>query len=334
MQEPARVTIVDPARPEQEPGDVLGDDSPRSRHKLYAVLVLIALLIGWRGADTALERRAAAAQERRLQAVVDLQLINLESGGSENRSADIATVERQVGFRNAGPRPVEVLSASVGTLTFQGSSSVEPGRDLALSLGRSLSCAQRPADEPVEQTVQVSVRRADGIEVKRRLPLPPDAFVSDPALLRRVCGYLEPFEAGMVVGSGSVRLDDGSLLMDLLVANAGRAPLVLAGLSGGSGMGVSLHTVQGRPAALPVEVAPGAGSGDQPPIVVTVRLRVADCSAVVPLDLSTGAFDQSSAATLVTLFASPGNKPDPAHRGFMSLERSEAVADLLQLSCP
>ena len=209
VQEPARVTIVNPARPEQEPGDVLGDDSPRSRHRLYAVLVLIALLIGWRGVDTALERRAAAAQERRLQAVVDLQLI-VRGVGSENRSpADIATVERQLGFRNVGPRPVEVLSASVGSLTFEGSSSVEPGRDLALSLGRSLSCAQRPADEPVDQTVQVSVRRADGTEVKRRLPLPPDAFVSDPGLLRRVCGYLEPFDAGMVVGSGTVRLDDG-----------------------------------------------------------------------------------------------------------------------------
>lgn len=313
---------------------MLGDDSPRSRHKLYAVLVLIALLIGWRGADTALERRAAAAQERRLQAVVDLQLINLESGGSENRSADIATVERQVGLRNAGPRPVEVLSASVGTLTFQGSSSVEPGGDLALSLARSLSCAQRPADEPVEQTVQVSVRRADGIEVKRSLPLPPDAFVSDPALLRRVCGYLEPFEAGMVLGSGSARLDDGSLLVDLLVTNAGRAPLVLAGLSGGSGMGVSLHTAQGRPAALPVEMAPGEGSGDRPPLVVTVRLRVDDCSAVVPLDLSAGTFEQSSATTLATSFASPGNKPNPAHRVWISLEQSQAVADLLQLSCP
>ena len=55
-------------------------------------------------------------RERRLQAVVDLQLINLESGGSVNRSADIATVERQVGLRNAGPRPGEVLSASVGSL--------------------------------------------------------------------------------------------------------------------------------------------------------------------------------------------------------------------------
>ena len=329
------MTIVDPARPEQEPGDVLSDDSPRSRHGLYVVLVLIALLIGWRGVDMALERRAAAAQERRLQAVVDLQLISRGGRGSENRSpADIATVERQLGLRNAGPRPVEVLSASVGSLTFEGSSSVEPGRDLALSLGRSQSCAQRPADEPDEQAVQVSVRRADGIEVKRRLPLPPDAFVSDPELLRRVCGYLEPFEAGMIVGSGTVRLDDGSLLVDLLVANAGRAPLVLVGLSGGSGMGVSLHTVQGRPAALPVEVAPGEGSGDRPPLAVTVRLRVDDCSAVTPPDLSTGTFEESSAATLVTSFAAPGNKPNPAHRVWMSLEQPQAVADLLQLTCP
>ena len=329
------MTIVDPSRPDWTPADVVGDDAPRSRRGPAAGLALVVLLLGVLGVDDLRERRAAAAEERRLQAVVELELTSHNSSGSETRGQDdVAEVTRQVGLRNTGPRPVEVLSATYGTLTLDGSRRAEPGRHLTLTLGRRVSCAERPTEEPVEQGVRLSVRAADGTVVERRLPLPADAWFTDPAVLRRACGYLEPYEAGMALPTGTPRLEGDALLMDLLVGNHSRAPLELAHLGGGSGMALSLATVDGRPSRMPLVVPPGAGSGsgDLPMLAVTVRLRVQDCTAVVPPDLDGQVFDESSAAVLVTSFARPGADPDPT-QGFSLLEQPQAVADLLRLSC-
>jgi hypothetical protein len=299
------------------------------------VLALVVLLLGVLGVDDLRERRAAAAQERRLQAVVEVELTTHQSGGSETRDADdVAEVVRRLGLRNTGPRPVEVLSASYGTLTLEGTRRADPGQNLVLSLGRRLSCAQRPAQEPVEQAVRLSVRAADGTVVERELPVPAEAYSSDPALLQRACGYLEPYEGGMAIPTGIARLDGDALQLDLLVGNLTRAPLELADLGAGSGMALTLASVDGRPSRMPVVVPPGAGSsnGDLPMLAVTVQLRVQDCSAVVPPDL-TGQRDETSAEVIATGFARPGTQPDPGYRSSMPLQEPQDVADLLRLSC-
>jgi hypothetical protein len=336
--EAPRVTIVDPARPDWTPTDVVGDDddAPRSRRGAAALLALAVLLLGWLGVDDLRERRAAAAEERRLQAVVELELTTHSSGGNETRGADdVAEVVRQVGLRNTGPRPVEVLSASYGTLTLEGTRRAEPGRHLTVTLSRRLSCAQRPAEEPVEQAVRLQVRAADGTVVERELPLPAELWLSDPALLQRACGYLEPYEGGMAIATGTARLEGDALLLDLLVGNHSRAPLELAHVAGGAAWRCPwTPSTDGRPACRWLcRPARAPAPGTVPMLAVTATLRVQDCSAVVAPDLDGQLYDESSAAIITTAFARPGTAPDLGYRSGTQLQEPQVVADLLRLSC-
>lgn len=340
MQEPPRVTITDPSRPDPGPVDELDEERPRSRRGLYAVLAVLVLLAAARGVDTVRDRRAAAAEERRLSAVVELELTMRSSGGREqrDRATDTATVERTVSLRNSGPRPVAVLGATVGPLVFAGSAVVQPGREVELALQHEVNCSTRPQPTDPVTTMVVELRTAGGELVEREVPLLEELFLSDPDQLRRACGYLAPQEAASVFPDGSTQLVDDAVLVDLFFGNGGRDPVELQRVGGGAGMRAELVDAAGRavplPLLLPPDSALGSVAGEELLPGVQLRLTVVDCDAVILFDPDSDVFDIDSAGGLSTLFGVPGQPADPMDTGFTVLEARQVVLDLLERSCP
>jgi hypothetical protein len=337
--EPPRVTVVDPrsgasvTQGEELPEDVVGDDGPRSRRGLYAAALVLAALGLWRGTDAVLDQRAADAEERRLQAVVEL-VATTDGGGNDARSAaDVATVTRSVGIRNDGPRPVEVLSASFGSLRFDGELEVEPDRLRRFSLSATAACDRQPPEEVEPRAMTVRVRTQSGAEVEQELPFGDGSLLLDAGALRRACGYLEVQEAGFLFATGISGRGPDARIVSFDVANLGRFPLLLAELRAAPGMRLRPLTLGGEPVSLPVELpAAEAGVFESRPLVA--ELTVIDCAAAVRPDTSLPAYDQQSAAGYSYRFARPA---DPAAEdGVVEavVEDLFGIAELVDEVCP
>lgn len=326
MQEPPRVTIVDPSRPDPGPADELGEDGPPSRRGLYAVLLLVAALVAWRVVDTVLDRRAAAAEERRLAAVVELEVTARFSGGGSSSLSpeDVATVDRTVSIRNTGPREVEVLAAEYGALRFEGSLPAAPGREVVLQLRTEVDCAVRPADVPAGPDLLVGVRGADGRVRELVLPLPEQVFLAQADELRRACGYLDLVEAASAFVASTVRRDD-AVVVGLQLANRGRTPVDLVAVAGGAGMRVEVLTAvadggdDGPVVPLPLRL-PGLVDGIDQLRDVVLRLTVADCAAV---ERDAAPFDGRAPTSVATTFGEPDG---PTSTGFSALEGGDVEA--------
>lgn len=324
MDEPRRITVSDPSRPAPPPQDELDGEEPRSRRGLYLLLVALAVLALLRGGDTVLDRRAAAAEERRLAAVVDLELTDRFSGGSESREQDRASVVRTIGLRNSGPRDVVLLSAAQGVLRTDGEQALGSGRDLPLQLTADVDCSTRPAAAAPDQDVVVVVRTESGRTEERRLPLPQDVVLTDDLFLQRACGYLEPFEAGSTFPVTFERRGD-ELVLDLEVANSGRTPLLL--LAVGAGAGLAAEVEDGE---LPLELRPSDGSTGAVSVPVRVVLRVVDCARVRPVDPA--GFADGAPDTYTTTFARPGGSDETT--SITQVPDLSVLEDLLADVCP
>ena len=325
MDEPRRITISDPSRPARAPQDELDAEQPRSRRGLYLVVGALAVLAALRAGDTALDQRAAADEDRRLGAVVELELTERFSGqGISGRDdQDVATVSRTLGIRNTGPRDVELLSVSFGPLVSDSPTTVGAGREQGVRLTATTPCRTRPQDTPLPATVAVTVRTSTGQVVEQQLPLDDAVFLADPSELRRACGYLEVFEATFASVQGVSRRGD-SLVIGFQVGNFGRLPVDLVRVTGGAGMRVQLLAATsdgtaGPPVALPVLLPGQVDQVDQLRDVVVV-LDVGDCSAVQP---GAELFDGEGPAALSTTFADATGEETTT---FSALEGGEADA--------
>jgi hypothetical protein len=132
---------------------------------VVAGLVLVLLLVLVRGGIEIRERRAAEQEERRLQALVELETTP-RFIGQGRRDIDpesrLGVVERAVGVRNNGPRDITVTAASLGDLRLVEEVVVPAGQDARLLLGWRGACAPRPALLAASDVIELEVRTQAG----------------------------------------------------------------------------------------------------------------------------------------------------------------------------
>lgn len=309
------------------------DPAPGSPARLFlagagGVLVLLAAVAGL---DELRERRAAQ-EERRLQAVVQVEATYRFGGhqtGAYDGSRQEAVLSRAIGLRNSGPRPVVVESAVVDGLRLLEPVEVAPGREERLRLVQRVPCRPDPAVADVRLDLRLGLRTGAGLE-QRVLPLAQDvlAYAGE---ARRVCGLVPAGEAVQLYAVLGAQPVDGALDVPVRVSSSGARPARIVSLRAGSGMSVELLDPQGRRVPLPLEVEPRAPDGTTQGRSYLLRLRVDDCRLVDASDSQS--FQPASAFSLSYL---PADEREPAGAGTVTtvLVDPEPVRDLLAGACP
>jgi hypothetical protein len=312
---PPEVTVSDPSRPAGA-ADLLvsGDDgpprpspfTPRRLQAGAALVVVVALALGaqeWR------ERRAAAAEERRLDRVLELRAERTGGNASYDPATGSATLELQLDLRNLGPRQVVVAGARIGSYALVPSTvDVPPGDSAPLLLRRVLACSpEQPPVAEADDVLALDLRTAVG---PRRLELAlADLLARQEA--ERICGFL-PIEEALGVTTESVLLvpEIPELRITLEVSALGRDALELMEVRVQEGLAARVGVLLPGPLSLP-------GRGE--PEVVEVNVRVDDCAAA------------REAAPQVELFARDreGRVSRPAVGYDVAL-----LSSLLEVSCP
>lgn len=324
------MTVRDPRRP-AAPADVVGDDSPRStRRPLLAAALALLLLAGASGAAELRERRAAEARERQLQDVVDLELTARFTGEVLRRSSgDRAEVERAVGVRNTGPRPLRLTAATLGMLRLSDEVVLAPGQEDRLLLVQQVDCRREPALLPEASVLQLEVRTAGGARRSVELPLTPEDPGPQPDQARRACGYLEVYEAARLELE-PLSLDGDRLTVRAVAVNAGRSVVTLEQLRPGDGLALDVLGADGAPLALPVEVAAAGPSGEPFQLPLVLSLRVSSCDRVQAGDLMS--FEPGSAGALTSVFSTEQDRTLEGG-GTSLLPDLPSLTELLEASC-
>lgn len=266
-----QVTVSDPARP-RPPVDLLEVEPRRvGRRTLTAGAAAAAAVVLLVAGLEVREDRAAAAQERRLQAVVDLE-VQIEGASSVyDPGTRAARLESRLRVVNDGPRDHVVEEGSLGAFRLvRAGIPVRAGRSTSLVLGASVPCTSRRPAEPASGPL---VLRLEG---GRTVELPVDDAVG-PDAAARACGFIPLEEVGFLGVLGASRAPGALELAVDLGTQAVRAVEVTA-LRVGPGLRGELRRGDGTPVTFPLPLP----TGDGPGFVTqgyTLRIEVTDCAA-------------------------------------------------------
>ncbi len=335
MQERPQVTITNPADP-RRPADVLDGDDPAPgspKRLIVAAVVVLALLAGVSGVDELRDRRAANAEERRLQAVLQVELTD-RFGSFQGTDYDGGTQEavlsRALGLRNTGPRPVVVESVAVDGLRLVGGDvEVAPGREERLLVQQRLPCSPAPVSTSTSLSVLLGVRTGAGLQ-EQELLLDEEVTASG-GDARRACGIVPAGEALQLFFVIGGRVQDGALDVPLRAANYGARDVRLLDVRAGSGLTAELLDDTGHAVPLPLEFAGRGPDGGVPERPLLLRLRVVDCALVDASDMESY---QPDSAFSVSYVAADDVEPQGAGAATTVLYDANAVRDLVAEACP
>ena len=272
------MTVSDPARP----ADLLvsGDEEPRpspfTRRRLQAVAALALVGALAAGAVELRERRAAAAEQRRLDRVLDLRVEPEGDLSSYDEGSGVATLDLQLRLHNDGPRDLVVERGTAGSYVLvQTAVEVTAGGEAPLQLRREVTCTPTAPPPRVSlPALSLELRTAAG---PRQVALPLDEdLLGDEAA--RVCGFVPLEEAVEVELLGAAR-PAGALELALELASRSIEAVSLAAVDAGPGLRVSVRESSGGPVSLPLRLPPRPGFGSRQTTSLEVRLEVTDCTS-------------------------------------------------------
>lgn len=335
MQERPLVTITNPAD-RGRPADVLDADDPapgNPQRLVVAAGVVLALLAGVSGVDGLRERRAADAEERRLQTILQVELTD-RFGSFQTTDFDGGTQEavlsRALGLRNTGPRPVVVESVAVDGLRLVGGEvEVAPGQEERLLVQHRLPCSPAPAATSASLSVLLGVRTGAGTREQALLLDPEMTAYGEDA--RRACGIVPPGEAVQLFSEPGGRAVDGVLDVSLRIASFGARTTRLLDLQAGNGRTAELLDDTGRGVALPLEIEPRLPDGGVVEQPFRLRLRVVDCAVV---DASDSQPYESGSAFTLSYVVADDSEPEGAGATTTVLYDANPVRDLVADACP
>jgi hypothetical protein len=274
------VTVRDPSRPAR-PADVLvsGEDEPRpspfTPRRLRAAGALLAVAAAAVGVVELRERRAAAAEERRLDRVLELAVEPRGSGSSYDPATGAAELDLQLSLRNTGPRDVVVERGAVGEYVLvQDVVQVSAGGDAPLLLRRTVVCSPTspPQAAPLD-VLRLDLRTAAG---PRQLELPlVQGLVRDEAA--RACGFV-PLEEAVDVRLLDLVRQRESVQLSLDLSSRSLEPVALAAVDAGPGLRAELTLVENGSTDLPLALPPDRRDGTRRGTSMEVRVTVVDCA--------------------------------------------------------
>ena len=265
-----QVTIHDPARA-AEPLDLLTHEPAPSRRGLgvLAGLVVVALLVA--AAVEVGDRRAGAADERRLASTLDLAVQPEGSSTSYDPGYRTAHLESQVLIVNRGLRDVVVLEATVGGYRLAAREvRVASGSRASVLLQQSIGCS--PTAPPPTRDATALVLQVQTLAEVRTVEVPVEAFSGDEAA--RACGFLPVVEAVGISVPGAARAGD-ALELTVELSTTSVRPIDLLAVDVGPGLQAQLRHGDGSPVALPLVLPTGSSARQS----FTLRLEVTDCDA-------------------------------------------------------
>ena len=272
------ITVRDPNRPDR-PADVLvsGDERVpldpavrRRRLRVVGALLLVGALVV--AGTEVRERRAEAAEERRLGAIVELRAEHQGGSSTFDPASRTGRLTLDVLLHNDGPRDVSVTAATVaGYDLLSQSLQVAAGRSATMALQRTVTCdGSTPPSTPTGH-LRLAVRTVTG-ERPVDIALPVD---EDEAT--RLCGF-RPLETMIASFADSARPapDTAELVLDLQTQAV--EPVHLVAVVPPPGI-VAQLLLQGRPRGFPLELT--ASDGLTRALSVGLRLTVSDCKAAL-----------------------------------------------------
>lgn len=271
------ITVRDPNRPDR-PADLLvsGDERVpldpavrRRRLRVVGALLLVGALV-LAGTEVR-ERRAQAAEERRLGAVVELRAEHQGGTSSFDPTTRTGRLTMELLLHNDGPRDVQALAARMaGYELLGGGARVEAGRSARVLLQRTVTCdGTEPVPPP--EGLRLTVRTVT-TEREVEVDLPAD---QDEAL--RLCGY-RPLETMSISFGDMARHAPDVVDLGLDLQTQAAEPVHLVGLVAQPGIVVRLR-VGGTARALPVELV--TDDGLTRVLSTRVELTVSDCDAAL-----------------------------------------------------
>jgi hypothetical protein len=279
------VTVRDPAHPDVRfvaaPEVVAEQERAPHPHRrrwqaLLAALVVVAagVLVG-----------QYVLEQRRLDRVVDVSLsgpLLPPASWSYDRVSGTATLETFLRLRNAGPRPVRVVSARLGELRFSGDAALAARSGTAVvALTRSVRCpddGSRPPPEPaVGDSVDLAVVTPAG---RQRVDLPtrmPDGATARFGIAS-ACGYSELEDAVRVMGTVMGPVDaDGQVPLRIAVISTSQRNAQLVSLA--LARGLEVLDLDGGATTLPVDLA-RAAVGTRAVLTLDARVGI-NCGALI-----------------------------------------------------
>ena len=275
--------------------------APAARRRLRHGAVFAAVLVAAGAAGVEVqERRAAAAEERRLGSVLELAALDDVSVRSSydtlKREADVELV---VHVRNDGPRAVRVLAAQLGEYRWASQEQLPPHASVALLLTGTVHCtALPPPPQGRLDQLLVEAQTATGVQTQT-LTLPVE--LADVAA--RACGHLPPAEGVGVLGLTPVRAA-GAVLLPLEIHSYTVRPIELVAVAGPAGVHVQLQHSDRTPVVLPLQLpttTPGSTATLQMRAVFTVEDCAATAAAADLADVRFKVIDQAGEAGEVHL---------------------------------
>ena len=266
-----QVTVTDPARPPHAADVLEAAPRPVSRRRLLAgVGLVVALALVAVGLQVRAER-AAAEEERRLRAVVELAVQPEGSSSVYDPGTRTARLESRLLLVNDGPRDHVVQDGTAGGFTLvRAGLRVRAGDSVPLVLGASVRCSStRPAEVPTGP-LALQLQGGRGVELPVDLSVAPDAAA-------RACGFVPLAEVGFVSVLGASR-PPGALELALELGTQAIRPVDVLGLEVGPGLRSELRRSDGTPVAFPLALALGDGPGYRAE-AFALRIEAADCDA-------------------------------------------------------
>lgn len=275
---PPQVTVRDPSRPERT-AEVLAsgsDDPPRPNpltpRRLRALLAVLLVAGTAVGVVELRERRAAAAEQRRLDRVVDLAVERRGGSTSYDPGTSQVTLDLQLRVVNRGPRDLLVERGALGGYRLvQQMVEVGAGDTAPLLLRKRLTCSPTtpPPEEPLT-ALELALRTPAG---PRQVTLPVEVGGDDGA---RACGFLELEESVDITVLGAQRTPAGvELAVDL--ASRSVREVALAAVDPGPGLSVQVGVLDQGEALLPVALPRRGGQDAGRGLTFELLLNVTDC---------------------------------------------------------
>ncbi len=309
------MTVHDPAA--APAGDVLDSGPPLVGRRTAVVgtgLVLAVALVA--GALELRERRDAEAEQRRLDAAVELVL--LPTGASTSSSPGRGSLQVQLEVRNDGPRAVEVAGAAWAGFALLRPVDLPAGGSRSIALLQEVDCGLgRPGLLAVDDDVQLQVRTAS---TTRTVALRLSAPLLAPTEAERVCGFVPLDQALHAYVDRQARVG-AELVLRVDLSVLGSSPVDLLSVDAGPGLSEALRTGGGAEAVRLPTALPLAEGGTFVPTSYEVVVTVADCATVEP----------AGAQALLALVT--GDQQGGTAELGLSYEPS-LLGDLVSASCP